>query len=603
MIDESSPFHPGEKAIQSLVGARDVSEALGRSWHSDKLSPITATFLTRHSLLYFTSRDSEGNIWASALVGKTGFVSSPDDGHLCVSPLRKIHGDPARLEVGNYIGTTAVVLETRQRARVNGKIESLSQDELNIAVQNSFFSCPKFIQARRLDLLSEELERIDESRPVHKGGHELGPAERDLIERADTFFIATGYEGPLPDGDGHAGLDISHRGGFPGFVRVDGPGTLKWPDYLGNLTFTTLGNLMEDPRAGIFLMDFATGTTLHLSGRACILFDDHELPGAERSIEFVTERWVRIEGALPVRAPGPVDFSPFNPRGPYQYSETLVKERIKQLHNNYVSGDALVEYLACVDVRQESWNVKTYTFQAPREGFVRFSFKAGQYGTFDFEGIEDSTLTRSWTLSCHPDETARTNTISITVKRVGKASVWLWDNMGQLRTIAFRGLDGIFTSDVVPSEGGAQKVLLIAGGIGITPMRPMFLDFLKRGVDVMLLYCVRSLDDAVFLSELAEKAQERSEGDGAPVRIHVNVTGDGACAFDSTNSCAAKATDRFWVGCKGRLTASQMKKVVPDLEQRIAFLCGPAAMMEDMTEALANLNFPMHNLHTESFLF
>lgn len=120
--------------------------------------------------------------------------------------------------------------------------------------------------------------------------------------------------------------------------------------------------------------------------------------------------------------------------------------------------------------------------------------QAGQYGTFEFDGIEDSTLTRSWTLSCHPDETARTNTISITVKRVstlcsipwvyhvgtadrqashcqgglsrphdvrvtdvavqvGKASVWLWDNMGQLRTIAFRGLDGIFTSDVVPSEG------------------------------------------------------------------------------------------------------------------------------------------------------
>lgn len=85
------------------------------------------------------------------------------------------------------------------------------------------------------------------------------------------------------------------------------------------------GNLMEDPRAGIFLMDFAMGDTLQLSGRARILFDDHELPGAERSIEFVTERWVRIEGALPVRAPGPVEFSPFNPRGPYQYSETLVQ--------------------------------------------------------------------------------------------------------------------------------------------------------------------------------------------------------------------------------------------------------------------------------------
>ncbi len=53
-----------------------------------------------------------------------------------------------------------------------------------------------------------------------------------------------------------------------------------------------------------------------------------------------------------------------------------LQERIKQLHNNYVSGDALLEYLACVDVRQESWNVKTYTFQAPRKGSAAFSFKA-----------------------------------------------------------------------------------------------------------------------------------------------------------------------------------------------------------------------------------
>ncbi len=61
------------------------------------------------------------------------------------------------------------------------------------------------------------------------------------MRRADFFMMATGYEGPLPNGDGYAGLDVSHRGGQPGFVRVDGPGTLRWPDYLGNLTFTTLG--------------------------------------------------------------------------------------------------------------------------------------------------------------------------------------------------------------------------------------------------------------------------------------------------------------------------------------------------------------------------
>lgn len=56
-----------------------------------------------------------------------------------------------------------------------------------------------------------------------------------------------------------------------------------------------------------------------------------------------------------------------------------MQERIHQLRNNYVSKDSLVEYLACVDVRQESWNVKTYTFQAPRQGFLKFVFKASPY--------------------------------------------------------------------------------------------------------------------------------------------------------------------------------------------------------------------------------
>jgi hypothetical protein len=92
------------------------------------------------------------------------------------------------------------------------------------------------------------------------------------------------------------------------------------------------GNLMEDPRAGIFLMDFVTGDTLQLTGRAQILFDEHDMPGAERTIEFVTERWVRVEAALPIRAPGPVSYSPFNPRGPYQYSESLVQAGPNLVH-------------------------------------------------------------------------------------------------------------------------------------------------------------------------------------------------------------------------------------------------------------------------------
>lgn len=61
---------------------------------------------------------------------------------------------------------------------------------------------------------------------------------------ADTMFLATCYYGDLDAaGDGVQGADISHRGGPPGFVRVSGAGTLEFADYVGNYTFTTLGDL------------------------------------------------------------------------------------------------------------------------------------------------------------------------------------------------------------------------------------------------------------------------------------------------------------------------------------------------------------------------
>ena len=59
---------------------------------------------------------------------------------------------------------------------------------------------------------------------------------------ADTFFVASAHA--------ERGVDASHRGGLPGFVRVLGDRTLEIPDYPGNSMFNTLGNPAADPRAG-----------------------------------------------------------------------------------------------------------------------------------------------------------------------------------------------------------------------------------------------------------------------------------------------------------------------------------------------------------------
>ena len=87
-----------------------------------------------------------------------------------------------------------------------------------------------------------------------------------LIETADTFFVASRSRAGI-ETDG--GLDISHRGGRPGFVAVRGD-TLVVPDFRGNRFFNTLGNLLGDPRAGLLFVDFATGDLLQLQGTVTI---------------------------------------------------------------------------------------------------------------------------------------------------------------------------------------------------------------------------------------------------------------------------------------------------------------------------------------------
>lgn len=64
--------------------------------------------------------------------------------------------------------------------------------------------------------------------------------------RLDTFHLASCYEGSEAEG-GSNGCDISHRGGPPGFVQLQGEGTLVWADYVGNYTFTSLGEAANLP--------------------------------------------------------------------------------------------------------------------------------------------------------------------------------------------------------------------------------------------------------------------------------------------------------------------------------------------------------------------
>ena len=129
---------------------------------------------------------------------------------------------------------------------------------------------------------------------------DLGDDEVSFIAGADTFFIAS-RSAQLDQEYSSHGLDVSHRGGLPGFVRVVSRTELCFPDFSGNLLFNTLGNLEVDARAGLLFIDFQSGRMLHVIGRTRICWDVPETTrsqGIERLIFLDIECVVNREHAF-----------------------------------------------------------------------------------------------------------------------------------------------------------------------------------------------------------------------------------------------------------------------------------------------------------------
>ncbi|HKZ07414.1 MAG TPA: pyridoxamine 5'-phosphate oxidase family protein [Methylomirabilota bacterium] len=296
-----SPFHEGERAVQARAGVRAAARDLGRGIF--RVIPAGAIpFLEHQRLAALAGTDDRGRVWASVASGPPGFITAPDPHTLrLAAPLAP--ADPLRegLAAGRAVGVLVLDLERRRRIRLNGR-SSGRAEVIEVTIEEVFGNCPKYIQARTHD------DRPAMARPgTARRAPALSTAQGLAIARADTFFIASRHA---------AGADASHRGGRPGFVKVDDAGHLRFPDYAGNNMFQTLGNLTSDPRVGLVFVDWDTGATWQLTGRAHIRWDAAaraDLPGAERAVEVEIDEVVEIDGRGPIgwRL---LEYSPVNPR-------------------------------------------------------------------------------------------------------------------------------------------------------------------------------------------------------------------------------------------------------------------------------------------------
>jgi uncharacterized protein len=303
-----SPFHAGELAIQSRLGAQEQIDKQGRRVIRDYLPEQFRQFFSQLSYVIVGTADEVGNLWASILVGKPGFLSAPSDRTLQVTA-KPLLGDPLinTLAHGIDIGLLGIELHTRRRNRLNGTVTAIHSDSFDVQVGQSFGNCPQYIQARRFEL--------DENTPTTPTLVQqiatFGELEQAMIKASDTFFIATAYQ---DESAGTArGIDVSHRGGKSGFVRIDNDRTLTIPDFSGNSHFNTFGNLELNPRAGLLFVDFDQGNLLYLTGTAGVIWEGAEISlyeGAERLLRFHLERGYRVDGSLPLHWSTP-EFSPF----------------------------------------------------------------------------------------------------------------------------------------------------------------------------------------------------------------------------------------------------------------------------------------------------
>ena len=292
-----SVWHEGERLLHRAFGLSEQLEAHGPRAIRPFLTDQHRAFFPALPYVGLGTVDDEGAPWGTLLGGPAGFIESPTPRSLQVNALPYAN-DPAGpgLDNGKSVGLLGIDLSTRRRNRVNGRISARTHSGFSIAVDQTFGNCPRFIHRRTADIAAaEDVHQAS----VLEDGSTLSDTARRILAHADMFLVAS-----YVDADGYRQVDLSHRGGQPGFVRVEEDGTLHVPDFAGNHYFNTLGNFVANPRAGLLVPDFSTGTVLQLTGTVGFQAgapDQTLFPGAERVWTVSPTRVVLRSNALPYR--------------------------------------------------------------------------------------------------------------------------------------------------------------------------------------------------------------------------------------------------------------------------------------------------------------
>ena len=212
-------------------------------------------FTSIADMILFATAAQDGTLQFTLLSGKAPLVQTvPGGGDPAVhghdQRLRlRLPAQAGALTAGMSCGGLSINLAQARRARVNGKLVR-QDDALDLVADETFTLCRKYM-APSLSLHPEQMVGPGIREPVGLDD----PFVTQVLARGETTFLASISPTGMPD--------VAHRGGLPGFVKLDAPSRkLTWTEYLGDGVFKSAGNVRATGTLTLLVPDMATGNAL-----------------------------------------------------------------------------------------------------------------------------------------------------------------------------------------------------------------------------------------------------------------------------------------------------------------------------------------------------
>jgi hypothetical protein len=236
-------YHPGQREVQREANSVPVADNLS-TW----VGPVI-DFARQADLVVLASAAPPEDLVLAALSGPAPLVEAREtDGGIVV------RFPPALLEIveaERLCGGIVIHLARARRSRVGGRLRRTAEGA-ELSCQVAFTNCRKYMapslpvgEGLRIGPIRSEALALDD------------PWVRRTVARAETAFLATRTPDGLPD--------VSHRGGPPGFLRLDEASTaIQWTEYLGDGMFVSAGNVRHGRRFTLIVLDLGSGDALRL---------------------------------------------------------------------------------------------------------------------------------------------------------------------------------------------------------------------------------------------------------------------------------------------------------------------------------------------------